>query len=456
MSDTNYAVIYDLHSHTTASDGLLTPETLVHRAVEMRVGTLAITDHDTTAAIPAAREEISRCGLALNLIPGVEISTVWENHEIHIVGLNIDIAHPAMRDFLAQQTQRRQARGRLIAERLEKAHIPGAWEGALRLANGGAVTRGHFARFLVECGKAATMADVFKKYLARGKTGYVPPQWCTIEQAIDVIHHSGGNAPNWRRLRVSIIYGHRLDLISISPARGLNWGVNSGCPLALKAYGRHGNSRKYHSEGSMSQFFYIHPDNPQQRLINQAVDIVRKGGVIVYPTDSGYALGCKIEDKGAMERICRIRHLPDGHNFTLMCRDLSELSTYSYVDNVAFRLMKNNTPGNYTFILKGTKEVPRRLLQEKRKTIGLRVPSNPIALALLDTLGEPMLSTSLMLPGSDFTESDPEEIKDRLEKQVDLIIHGGYLGQQPTTVIDLTNDSPVVLREGVGDVTPFL
>lgn len=153
MSDTNYAVIYDLHSHTTASDGLLTPETLVHRAVEMRVGTLAITDHDTTAAIPAAREEISRCGLALNLIPGVEISTVWENHEIHIVGLNIDIAHPAMRDFLAQQTHRRQARGRLIAERLEKAHIPGAWEGALRLANGGAVTRGHFARFLVECGE---------------------------------------------------------------------------------------------------------------------------------------------------------------------------------------------------------------------------------------------------------------------------------------------------------------
>lgn len=146
-------------------------------------------------------------------------------------------------------------------------------------------------------------------------------------------------------------------------------------------------------------------------MINRAVEIVRKGGVIVYPTDSGYALGCKIEDKGAMERICRIRQLPDGHNFTLMCRDLSELSTYAFVDNVAFRLMKNNTPGNYTFILKGTKEVPRRLLQEKRKTIGMRVPSNPIAQALLETLGEPMLSTSLMLPGSDFTESDPEEIK---------------------------------------------
>ncbi|EKE9101088.1 5'-3' exoribonuclease [Escherichia coli] len=194
MSDTNYAVIYDLHSHTTASDGCLTPEALVHRAVEMRVGTLAITDHDTTAAISPAREEISRSGLALNLIPGVEISTVWENHEIHIVGLNIDITHPLMCEFLAQQTERRNQRAQLIAERLEKAQIPGALEGAQRLAQGGAVTRGHFARFLVECGKASSMADVFKKYLARGKTGYVPPQWCTIEQAIDVIHHSGSKA----------------------------------------------------------------------------------------------------------------------------------------------------------------------------------------------------------------------------------------------------------------------
>jgi predicted metal-dependent phosphoesterase TrpH len=187
-------VIYDLHSHTTASDGCLTPEALVRRAVEMRVGTLAITDHDTTAAIAPAREEISRSGLALNLIPGVEISTVWENHEIHIVGLNIDITHPLMCEFLAQQTERRNQRAQLIAERLEKAQIPGALEGAQRLAQGGAVTRGHFARFLVECGKASSMADVFKKYLARGKTGYVPPQWCTIEQAIDVIHHSGGKA----------------------------------------------------------------------------------------------------------------------------------------------------------------------------------------------------------------------------------------------------------------------
>ncbi|EHM47486.1 MAG: 5'-3' exoribonuclease [Yokenella regensburgei] len=194
MSDNQFAVIYDLHSHTTASDGRLTPEALVHRAHEMRVGTLAITDHDSVAAIPAARAEIARAGLPLRLVTGTEISTLWENHEIHIVGLNIDIEHPALTKLLEEQLERRQTRAQLIAERLEKAQISGAWEGALKLADGGVVTRGHFARFLVEAGKANNMADVFKKYLARGKTGYVPPQWCTIDQAIDVIHHSGGKA----------------------------------------------------------------------------------------------------------------------------------------------------------------------------------------------------------------------------------------------------------------------
>ncbi|PRI19153.1 L-threonylcarbamoyladenylate synthase [Pectobacterium versatile] len=206
----------------------------------------------------------------------------------------------------------------------------------------------------------------------------------------------------------------------------------------------------------MSQFFYIHPQNPQPRLINQSVEFLHKGGVIVYPTDSGYALGCMLGEKNALERICQIRDLGSDHNFTLMCRDLSELSTYAHVDNSAFRLIKNNTPGNYTFILKATKEVPRRLMNEKRKTIGLRVPSNPIALELLAALNEPLMSTTLMLPGNDFAESDPEEIQDRLGKLVDLIIHGGSLGQQPTTVIDLTESVPRVAREGTGDVTPFL
>lgn len=207
----------------------------------------------------------------------------------------------------------------------------------------------------------------------------------------------------------------------------------------------------------MSQFFYIHPENPQVRLINQAVEILQKGGVIVYPTDSGYALGCMMGDKHAMDRIVAIRKLPEGHNFTLVCSDLSELSTYATVNNTAYRLIKNNTPGRYTFILTATKELPRRLMTSKRKTIGLRVPDNKIALDLLSALGEPILSCSLMLPNEEHTtQSDPEEILDRLEHQVDLIIHGGYLGQEPTTVVDLTEESPVILREGSGSTAPFI
>ena len=207
----------------------------------------------------------------------------------------------------------------------------------------------------------------------------------------------------------------------------------------------------------MSQFFYIHPENPQARLINQAAEILQKGGVIVYPTDSGYALGCMMGDKHAMDRIVAIRKLPEGHNFTLICSDLSELSTYATVSNAAYRLIKNNTPGRYTFILTATKELPRRLMTSKRKTIGLRVPDNKIALDLLSALGEPILSCSLMLPNEEHTtQSDPEEIRDRLEHQVDLIIHGGYLGQEPTTVVDLTEESPVILREGSGSTAPFI
>ncbi len=205
----------------------------------------------------------------------------------------------------------------------------------------------------------------------------------------------------------------------------------------------------------MSQFFYVHPENPQSRLIQQAVAIVRQGGVVVYPTDSGYALGCQLENKQALERICRIRRLDDKHNFTIMCRDLSELSFYARVENTAYRLIRNNTPGSYTFILKATKEVPRRLMNSKRKTIGIRVPDNRIALDLLELLEEPMMSTSLILPGNDFTESDPEAIRDHLEHAVDCILHGGYLGEQPTTVIDLSEDATQILRRGSGDVSPF-
>lgn len=205
----------------------------------------------------------------------------------------------------------------------------------------------------------------------------------------------------------------------------------------------------------MSQFFHIHPDNPQPRLISQAVDIIKQGGVIVYPTDSGYALGCNIGNKQAKERIERIRGIEKHHNFTLVCRDLSELSTYARVDNQLFRLIKNNTPGPYTFIFKGTKEVPKRLLNEKKKTIGIRVIEHPITCALLAELGELLMSCSLILPGEQYTEADPDEIRDRIEKQVDLIIHGGYLPEQATTVIDLSDDDIEILRVGCGDTKPF-
>ncbi|MBL4856057.1 MAG: threonylcarbamoyl-AMP synthase [Idiomarina sp.] len=205
----------------------------------------------------------------------------------------------------------------------------------------------------------------------------------------------------------------------------------------------------------MSQYFEIHPENPQARLIQQSVQIIRKSGVVVYPTDSGYAIGCQIGNKAAADRICQIREIDKEHNFTLMCRDLSELATYARVDNDAFRLLKNNIPGPYTFILKGTKEVPKRLLNPKRKTIGIRVPTNRIAMALLEELNEPLMSTSLILGQGMLAESDPEEIRDKLEKLVDLIIDGGHKGEEPTTVVDLSEGAPTIRREGSGDVEPF-
>lgn len=205
----------------------------------------------------------------------------------------------------------------------------------------------------------------------------------------------------------------------------------------------------------MSQFFYVHEENPQARLINQAVNAIKNGGVIVYPTDSGYALGCLLGEKDAMSRIARIRQIDNDHNFSLMCRDQSELATYAKVDNQAYRVLKQNTPGPYTFIFKATKEVPKRLQNPKKKTIGIRVPDNVIALALLEALDEPLMSTSLIMPGEDFAESDPEHIRDILEHQVDVIIYGGYLGQKQTTVIDLSEGDIEILREGAGDISSF-
>ena len=201
----------------------------------------------------------------------------------------------------------------------------------------------------------------------------------------------------------------------------------------------------------MSDYLSIHPENPQQRLIAKAAAIVRKGGVIVYPTDSVYAIGCHIGDKQAMDRIRSIRQLDKNHNFTLMCRDLSELASYARVDNSAFRSLKAQTPGPFTFILPATSEVPRRLMHPKRKTIGLRVPDSPIAQALLDELGEPTMSVTLILPGDEYPLSDPYDIRAALEAHVDVLIDGGHCGLEPTTVVDMTGPVPEVTRQGMGD-----
>jgi tRNA threonylcarbamoyl adenosine modification protein (Sua5/YciO/YrdC/YwlC family) len=206
----------------------------------------------------------------------------------------------------------------------------------------------------------------------------------------------------------------------------------------------------------VAQYFVIHPTHPQPRLIARAAEIVRSGGVIAYPTDSCYALGAHVGDKSAMERMRRIRAVDERHHFTLMCRDLSELGTYARVDNRQYRLLKALTPGSYTFILEGTKDLPRRILHPRRKTIGLRVPDHAVAAALLAELGEPLLSTTLILPGDEAPLEDAAEIRSRLESDVALVLDGGPCGVAPTTVIDLTGVAPEVVREGKGPLAPFL
>lgn len=205
----------------------------------------------------------------------------------------------------------------------------------------------------------------------------------------------------------------------------------------------------------MAQYFTIHPVNPQLRLIRQAAQIVRNGGVIVYPTDTCYALGCHIGDKAAMERMRTIRQVDERHHFSLVCSDLSEIATYAKVDNRQFRLLKAATPGCYAFILEATREVPKRLQHPSRRTIGLRIPDHPVVRALLQELGEPLLSSTLMLPGDDLPLNDPQDIRDRLDHAVDLILDGGACGLEPTTVVNLTGPEPEIVRVGKGDTALF-
>lgn len=205
----------------------------------------------------------------------------------------------------------------------------------------------------------------------------------------------------------------------------------------------------------MAQYFSIHVNNPQARLIRRAVEILRDGGLLVYPTDSCYALGCHIGDKTAMERMRRIRRVDEHHHFTLVCRDLSELGQYAVVDNTQYRSLKAATPGSYTFILKATREVPKRLLDPRRKTIGLRVPDHAVVRALLEEMREPILSSTLILPGDETPLNDGAEIRSRLEHDVDLILYGGPCGVEATTVVDLTEQAPVIVRQGKGSAAPF-
>lgn len=205
----------------------------------------------------------------------------------------------------------------------------------------------------------------------------------------------------------------------------------------------------------MSQFFEIHPENPQPRLIRQAAQIIESGGIVAAPTDSAYALVCRLDDKSAVEKLRRIRGVDEKHHLTLLVRDLSEISTYARVDNRQYRLLKAVTPGPYTVILDATHEVPRRLSHPARKTIGIRVPENAILLALLDALGQPLIGTTLQLPGDDHMLSDPDEVRERLGKQIDLVIDGGAGTLEPTTIVDLTGDDPVLLRAGRGDPAAF-
>jgi tRNA threonylcarbamoyl adenosine modification protein (Sua5/YciO/YrdC/YwlC family) len=205
----------------------------------------------------------------------------------------------------------------------------------------------------------------------------------------------------------------------------------------------------------MTQYFQIHPDNPQSRLIRQAAEIIDAGGIVALPTDSSYALVCHLDDKDAVDRLRRIRGIDDKHHLTLLCRDLSEIANYARVDNKQYRLLKAATPGPFTFILEATREVPRRLSHPSRKTIGLRVPENAIAQSLLEQLSQALIGTTLIPAGSDAPLNDPEEIRDNLQRQVELVIDGGSCSLEPTTVVDLTGDSPVVLRRGRGDTSLF-
>ncbi len=225
-----------------------------------------------------------------------------------------------------------------------------------------------------------------------------------------------------------------------------------GCVASSSVYV---DSRDKLCSANVAQYLRIHPDNPQRRLVTQAVDVLRSGGLIVYPTDSCYALGCQIGNKEALDRLRSVREIDEKHHFTLVCSSLSEISRYARIDNVQYRLLRMVTPGSYTFILHASRDVPKRMLNVRRKTIGLRVPDHPVVAALLEELGEPILSATLILPGEDLPPADIEDVRGELEHKVDMILDAGSCGLEMTTVVDLTGDGAELIRAGKGPLKPF-
>ncbi|KAG0163399.1 hypothetical protein DFQ30_000228, partial [Apophysomyces sp. BC1015] len=388
----------DLHCHSTVSDGRLSPAEVARRAAEGGVQLWALTDHDEVRGIAQAR----------------------------------------------------------------------AAAAALRM------------RYVVDAGHAASTADVFGRYLAEGKPGYVPHRWAALDDAMGWILGAGGVAvlahPG-RYKYTPLEFDALLSAFKQLGGEAIEVVTGSHTPDQYREYAqvarRFGfqasRGSDFHASGDgatelgslpplpadLTPYFRIHPDNPQPRLIKQAAQIIDGGGVVALPTDSSYALACHLDDKAAVERLRRIRGLDERRHLSLMVRDLSELATFAMVDNRQYRLIKSVTPGPYVFILQATKEVPRRLSHPSRKTIGLRVPDHAITRALLEALGQPVIASTLILPGEHASLNDPGDIRARLEKQLELVIDGGACAAEPSTVIDISGDEPVLVRAGRGPLAPL-
>ncbi|BCQ60247.1 hypothetical protein PBOI14_19970 [Pseudomonas sp. Boi14] len=465
---------------------------------------LSLTDHDTLEGLDEARQAAQQLGM--QLVNGVELSCTWGGATIHVLGYGFDTQAPALVQAIEKLHEGRWLRSEEISRKLALKGMPGALEGARAIQqelgdSGNAPARPHFADYLVRAGFVKDRAEAFRKWLGpaswgtssstgrpwkkpsahcgpRGPGSAWPIPGITISPAASVaawlptifkpvvMPSKWSMATNlqskwavwlsllvnsdcWSALAVTFMAleaGPRLVNIARSRKTCRPFGVGSNMSQLLPP----------EQVETVSQFFQIHPENPQPRLIKQAVEIIRSGGVVIYPTDSSYAVACQMGDKGAIERVRRLRQLDDKHNFALICSDLSQLGLFAKIDTGTFRLLKAHVPGPYTFILNATREVPRLLLHPKRRTIGLRVPSNPIALALLAELGEPLMSVSLIMPGDTEALSDPYEMRQLLEHQVDLIIDGGFGSTESSTVINLADGEPEVIRVGCGDPAPFM